>query len=69
MDDADVAQTYETLDREEAIFLAGQHAQEEQLRVGGKVYCLGCGEPIPEKRLAALPDACRCTECQRELEG
>lgn len=69
MDDADVAQKYETLDREEAVFLAARSAQEEQLKVGGKVFCLGCGEPISAKRLAAVPDACRCTECQQELEG
>ena len=25
--------------------------------------CLGCGQPIPEGRLRALPTATRCTRC------
>lgn len=27
-------------------------------------YCLDCGEPIPNKRLEARPDAVRCVECK-----
>lgn len=27
-------------------------------------YCLDCGDPIPNKRLEARPDAVRCVECQ-----
>jgi DnaK suppressor protein len=68
VDEADLSQQYETLDRAEAIFRAGQSPREEQLVVDGKVLCLGCGEPIPVKRLIAMPDACRCVECQRDLE-
>ncbi|MEX0732858.1 MAG: TraR/DksA C4-type zinc finger protein [Aquisalimonadaceae bacterium] len=26
--------------------------------------CIDCGDPIPAGRLAAKPDAARCTECQ-----
>jgi RNA polymerase-binding transcription factor len=29
--------------------------------------CEGCGEPIPEKRLAAMPDSVHCVECARSL--
>ena len=42
--------------------------REEQLVVGGKVFCLGCGEAIPAERLAAMPGAARCVDCQREIE-
>jgi len=28
-------------------------------------YCLGCGEPIPEKRLAIDPASPRCVRCAR----
>lgn len=27
-------------------------------------YCLDCGEPIPNNRLEARPDAVRCVECK-----
>ena len=30
--------------------------------------CCGCGEPINPVRLAALPDAVRCIECQSDFE-
>lgn len=29
--------------------------------------CIDCGDPIPERRLQAQPNAARCTECQ-EIE-
>ncbi len=31
--------------------------------------CADCGRPIPEDRLAAVPEAIRCVDCQRRLEG
>ncbi|MFZ5426470.1 MAG: TraR/DksA C4-type zinc finger protein [Thermodesulfobacteriota bacterium] len=69
MDEADKAQECEALDRAAAIRRAAHRRTEEQLVMGGKVFCLGCGEAVPAKRLAAVPDACRCIDCQRELEG
>ena len=30
--------------------------------------CLDCGEPIPEARRRAVPEATRCVACQTELE-
>jgi len=36
--------------------------------VDGVACCRECGEPIPAARLAALPDAERCAECQKDFE-
>lgn len=30
----------------------------------GERVCVDCYEPIPEKRIAARPDAIRCVECE-----
>lgn len=30
--------------------------------------CENCGEPIPEKRLRAMPEATHCINCQSKLE-
>lgn len=30
--------------------------------------CLGCGEPIPDGRLKAKPDAQRCVPCQTKFD-
>ncbi len=34
----------------------------------GRVLCVDCGEPILLARLAVLPGATRCVECQQEIE-
>jgi DnaK suppressor protein len=31
--------------------------------------CVGCGREIPADRLAAVPEAVRCLDCQRHFEG
>lgn len=31
--------------------------------------CVDCGRTIPAERLAAMPEAVRCIDCQRHLEG
>ena len=31
--------------------------------------CTGCGARIPPARLAAVPEAVRCLDCQRHFEG
>src|SRR6266849_9963807 len=31
-------------------------------------YCIVCGQPIPEKRLEALPGAARCLKDEAQLE-
>lgn len=35
----------------------------EKLDEGGAATCDGCGEPIPDERLEALPWAVRCVAC------
>ncbi len=35
----------------------------------GRGTCVACGDPIPPARLAALPSARTCIDCQREIEG
>jgi RNA polymerase-binding transcription factor DksA len=37
---------------------------EEAIAAGTYGVCLDCGQPIPEGRLRAVPDAVRCTPCQ-----
>jgi phage/conjugal plasmid C-4 type zinc finger TraR family protein len=34
----------------------------------GALECEGCGEPIPERRRAAMPSATRCAPCQEAME-
>lgn len=34
----------------------------------GRQTCLDCGEPIPAQRLAHVPNACRCRDCQDRQE-
>jgi RNA polymerase-binding transcription factor DksA len=31
--------------------------------------CVDCGSEIPAERLSAVPEAIRCVDCQRRLEG
>jgi DnaK suppressor protein len=39
------------------------------LRQGTYGTCVGCGREIPAERLAAVPEAVRCLNCQRLFEG
>ena len=70
MDDCDMAQKAERVYLAQALARAGQATPQEGQRTrAGRVVCLDCGEPIPAGRLAAVPGACRCVECQKEMEG
>lgn len=40
----------------------------ERVDAGTYGACVDCGEPIPDKRLAALPASARCMDCQRKAE-
>lgn len=39
------------------------------LRDGSYGTCRGCGRTIPAERLAAVPEAVLCIDCQRRFEG
>jgi RNA polymerase-binding transcription factor DksA len=39
------------------------------LRDGTYGTCRGCGRTIPDERLAAVPEAVFCIDCQRRFEG
>lgn len=36
--------------------------------IPARKFCEGCGMPIPKARRKAVPGACRCVDCQFELE-
>lgn len=69
MDAADEGQLAETLYRAAALAAVGKAPAAAQVVEGGRVVCADCGRPIPAARLAALPGAVRCRECQEEAEG
>ena len=70
MDVIDDAQEAEALYREDAIAIAlGRAPAGHQCREHGVIVCADCGRPIPAARLAAMPGATRCRECQEEAEG
>lgn len=69
MDICDQAMESERLEREFSI----SQAQNSAWQVGpvwkGQVACCReCGEPIPVKRLSAIPHASYCIYCQEEIE-
>lgn len=69
MDAADDGQVAEQLFREEALAAVRVAPAAAQVMEGGRVVCAECGQPIPTARLAAVPGATRCRECQEEAEG
>ena len=70
MDIFDQAQELERLDRESALIRS-----KSTLDTGGPAWikgvacCRECGEPIPQRRLDALPGVGLCLACQKEREG
>jgi len=70
MDDADYAKINEQRDRDRALARALTRAEQpaQQIDETGQVICLDCGDPISPARLAARPDAARCTDCKTALE-
>ncbi len=40
----------------------------DRLREGTYGICQRCGQPIPQQRLMALPDAIFCVSCQEQME-
>lgn len=41
---------------------------EPQWIVDGQVVCLGCERPVPVARMNAVPNACRCVDCQNIID-
>ncbi len=66
-DDIDQAQQNDEFFRRQAIqaHFAGLSRIEAQTATGD---CIDCGEPIESARLAAMPNAIRCLDCQARHE-
>jgi DnaK suppressor protein len=70
----ETAQDFQDVRQDESILLNQRHllaAIEEalsRLRDGTYGFCLSCGQPIPEKRLEAIPWAVRDRSCQERCE-
>ncbi len=68
-DDADKAQSLQEREVAAAISpLVHRRDGEGPEYIDGKACCRDCGEPIPEKRLAAIPGVSRCVLCQQAAE-
>lgn len=57
-----------TLDRE-SHRLRQVRAALARIEDGSYGYCLGCGDPIPAKRLDAVPWAAYCVRCQEAVDA
>lgn len=69
MDEHDWAQDMAAAERDAAVS-ARRLAAAREARQAGRTDCVDCGAVIPPGRLAALPQAVRCTDCAaaREME-
>ena len=68
-DEADMAQLVQDREVAAAISLVvNRHEDEGPEYIDGKACCRDCGEPIPPKRLAALPGVGRCVDCQQAAD-
>ena len=73
-DTGDTAQDMQDFQQDNSMLLNGRHllaAVEEALkRLHDGTYglCIDCGQPIPEKRLEAIPWAVRDIACQERCE-
>ena len=70
MDIFDQASELERLDRESALVRAkaGMDLRGPEW-INGVACCRECGEPIPKRRLEALPGVGLCLPCQEERES
>ena len=70
MDIFDQAQELERLDRESAL-ISSKSALDTAgpTWIDGVACCRECGDPIPSRRLEALPGVGLCRACQEEREG
>ncbi|MDQ1711326.1 MAG: DnaK suppressor protein [Frankiaceae bacterium] len=71
---AEAATDLSEVEREETVrtIVAGQRqevlAALARLDAGTYGVCVECGQPLPEERLDARPEAARCVNCQHDLE-
>jgi DnaK suppressor protein len=63
----------EEIDETTELFLAAEEARiadaRRSLADGSYGVCRECRRPIPPQRLRAVPEATRCVDCQRHVEG
>ena len=64
---ADRASEHEQQMRDDALAKRAHQSAKRQVEASAE-DCAVCGNPIPEKRRAALPGVQTCIYCQRELE-
>ena len=70
MDVFDQASELERLDRESALVRARSSVDRGGPEwINGVACCRECGEPIPPRRLEALPGVGLCLACQEEREN
>jgi RNA polymerase-binding transcription factor len=73
-DPADAGANLSEADRTEAILEAAQLQRAQviealdRLAVDGYGTCTDCGQPVPEGRLEARPEAARCVACQAKAD-
>ncbi len=56
------------IERLHATALAAHFAARRPPQASRDGRCRDCGDPIPPARIAAVPDAARCTTCQAVAE-
>ena len=70
----DVAVDFEEIQKEQSLLVNQQalltEVQQalERIEQGTYGICINCGQPIPEKRLEAIPWAARDVKCEEQLE-
>ncbi len=73
-DIGDVAVDFEEIQNEQSLLVNQQalltEVQQALERIEQGTYgkCINCGQPIPEKRLEAIPWAARDVKCEEQLE-
>ncbi|MCW2889013.1 MAG: DnaK suppressor protein [Streptosporangiaceae bacterium] len=71
---ADAGTSLSDADRSEAALQAMERQRSAVLAAVGRLdegrygQCVDCGEPVPEGRLEARPDAARCVACQAQYD-
>lgn len=69
-DPADAGANLSEADRNEAVLDAARRQRAQVLEALGRIEhgsygtCVDCGDPVPDGRLQARPEAARCVRCQ-----